>query len=84
MVYTSNVNIFRSSEATGYRYLSRVYRMSFLAAAAEKRPRCLQQNGQYRLNPDSERSLLGKIATVLCVAQRHNHDAVVLSALGMP
>ena len=83
VVYTSNVNVFRSSQATGYQYLPEVYRLSFVAAAAENGPRLVPTKGGYRLNSSAASALFDKIATLLSAAQQNEHDAVVLSALGM-
>jgi uncharacterized protein (TIGR02452 family) len=82
VVYTSNVNVFRSSQATGYQYLPEVYRLSFVAAAAENGPRLVPTKGGYRLNSSAASALFDKIATLLSAAQQNEHDAVVLSALG--
>ena len=84
VVHTSNVSIFRSSEATGYAYLPEVCPMSFIALAAESHPPLVETHEGLRLTEPSVAILKEGIRTLFAAAQSKRHNALVLSALGLP
>ena len=81
-IYSPNVAYFRASEAEEYALLDRPENISMIAAAALRGPRLVKENGQYRLNPQDRAIMRDKIRLILDIAERFEHDCVVLSAFG--
>eukprot|EP00668_Euglena_longa_P007892 GGOE01009497.1.p1 GENE.GGOE01009497.1~~GGOE01009497.1.p1 ORF type:complete len:367 (+),score=56.20 GGOE01009497.1:71-1171(+) len=83
VVYTANIKVFRSSEASGYALLPRPFPVSFIAVAADHKPRLIRDaRGQQRLNDDSAKALKRKLQTFCAAAAKLGHISLVLSALG--
>jgi len=81
-IYTPDVQVFRSSEATGYALLPEPFVVSCVAVAGLKKPKLVMQKGEYRLKPKDALTTMEKIRTILRVAVLYDHRHLVLSALG--
>lgn len=79
-VYSTNVLVFRASEAKGYAFLPEPVPFSFLAVAAYPNPK-LTPNKQ-ELIPEVAEKAKRKLRNMLAVALIHGHDSLVLSAWG--
>ena len=78
-IYSSGVYVFRDDENSGYRYLKDPMQISILSTAGIYRPKLTETN---RLNANDELRLSEKIRTIFRIALLHNHDSMVLGALG--
>lgn len=83
-IYSPNIAVFRSSEATGYAFLETPFLLSFIACAALRHPHLiyLKEKKEYRMTEEAEEQMLTKIRTIFAVAALHGHDSLVLSAFG--
>lgn len=79
-IYSRNVFIIRASEAEGYAFLPDPVPISFLALSAYSHPP-LTKNNQ-RLIPEMAEKTKQKIRGMLATGLWHDHDSLVLSALG--
>jgi len=81
-IYSPGVTVFRSSERTGYRLLNSPYQVAIVSVAAMNRPDLVQIGGRcciadHHIEPTKE-----KIRTILRIAGKYGHNALVLSAFG--
>ncbi|KAK3701812.1 hypothetical protein QZH41_016337 [Actinostola sp. cb2023] len=81
-VYSTNVQIFRASEAQGYAFLPKPVGMSFLAVPAYPSPPCRVSKGEKELIPVFVEKVKLKIRIMLSVGLDQGHDSLVLSAWG--
>lgn len=81
-VYSSEVRVFRASEASAYYLLENPYKMSFVTVAAISRPALDKINDKYFIRKDLVEGSKNKIRTILRVAAKFGHNALVLSAFG--
>ncbi|KXJ29933.1 hypothetical protein AC249_AIPGENE3144 [Exaiptasia diaphana] len=81
-VYSTNVQVFRASEAKGYAFLPEPVGMSFLAIAAYPSPKCQGPKGSERLVSEVVEKVKKKIRLMFAVGLDQGHDSLVLSAWG--
>lgn len=79
-VYSTNVFVIRAAEAEGYAFLCKPIAMSFVALSAYCSP-ALTKDKQ-RLIPQVAENTKRKIRCMLATGLYHDHDSLVLSALG--
>ena len=79
-IYSTNVQIFRASEAKGYAFLAEPVAMSFLAVSAYPSPKLT--GDKRKLIPEIAEKTKRKIRIMLAAGLSHGHDSLVLSALG--
>lgn len=77
-IYSPCVTVLRASEEHGWAWLSKPYQIDFVCVPGLYFPRV--ENG--RLTEADVRKLKTKINLILQIACTHNHDSVVLGALG--
>ncbi|CAF1645686.1 unnamed protein product, partial [Adineta ricciae] len=79
-IYTSGITVFRGTEENGYAFLKKpLYDVCAIAMAAYRDPPLTDKN---MLQDRSAINTLKKIENVFTIAHQHNHDCLVLSALG--
>lgn len=78
-IYTPGVTVFRANDAAGFALLAEPFRTAVITAAAINRPELDRDN---RLTAEDAAITLETIRTVLRVALRGGHDALVLGAFG--
>lgn len=81
-IYSPKVTVFRSSEGTGYSLLRQPYALDIVSVAAVNRPAISEVNGQARIAEEFLEPVRVKIRAVLRIAQKHENDSLILSALG--
>ena len=79
-IYSTNVQIFRASEAEGYAFLPEPVPMSLLALSAYPSPKLTSDKQQ--LVPPVAEAMKKKIRIMLTAGLCYGHDSLVLSALG--
>ena len=78
-IYTPDIFVFRGEEKDGYPLLRYPYTVSVISVAALNHPK-LTDDG--KLGPSERLGTINKIRTIFRIALLHNHDTLVLSALG--
>jgi len=81
-IYSQNVTVFRSSESSGYALLDVPFQTAIVSVAAINRPELQKINGQFQLARQLIEPTKEKMRTILRIAAKHNHNALVLSAFG--
>jgi len=81
-IYSPDVTVFRSSEHTGYRLLNTPYQVAVVSVAAMNRPDLVRIDGRYRIADHHIEPTKEKMRTILRIAGKHGHKALVLSAFG--
>ena len=81
-IYSCDVTIFRSSESSGYALLDTPFKTSIVSVAAINRPDLEDIKGQLRIVNNLIEPTKEKMRTILRIAGKHNHNALVLSAFG--
>ena len=81
-IYSHNVTIFRSSENSGYTLLDAPFWVSVVSVAALNRPDLIEVDGQLRIAQHLIEPTKEKMRTILRIAGKYNHNALVLSAFG--
>jgi len=81
-IYSPDVTVFRSSERTGYRLLNAPYQVAVVSVAAMNRPDLVQVDGRYRIADHHIEPTKEKMRTILRIAGKYDHNALVLSAFG--
>lgn len=81
-IYSPRATVFRSSEATGYAFLSRPFQVSFVTVPAVSHPETVSRDGRLWLSEAAASANRKKIRAILRVAAHHGHDCIVLSAFG--
>ena len=81
-IYTPNATVFRSSESSGYALLQSPFQTSTVSVPAINRPELVKINGMFRLAQHLIEPTKEKIRTVLRIAGKYRHNALVLSAFG--
>ena len=82
-VYSPKVTVFRGREEDGYPLLDQPYKASFIAVPAINSP-LLTKNGKghYEMGEADQLITKEKIRTIFKVAKKHNHQTLILSAMG--
>jgi uncharacterized protein (TIGR02452 family) len=79
-IYSEGITVFRGSEANGYCLLKDPYKLAFVTVAAISHPELEMRNKElYIAKRDIERTK-NKIRTVLRIAGKHAHDALITGA----
>ena len=78
-IYSPKVSIFRECEANGYKLMSQPREVSFISVAGINHPE-LDNNGM--IIPPLVNVTKNKIRTILRIGLQHDHDSLVLGALG--
>ena len=81
-IYSQNVTVFRSSENTGYALLDSPFQVSIVSVPALNRPELEEVGGQYRIVRDLIEPTKDRMRTILLIAGKYGHNALVLSAFG--
>ena len=78
-IYTPDATVFRGTEQDGYPLLETPYQMSFIAVAGINRPALASPE---RITPELVEPVKNKMRTIFRIGLLHNHDSLVLGALG--
>lgn len=79
-IYTSGITVFRGTEAQGYPYMKNpLYNVCAIAMPAYRNPRLTKNN---MLENRPAMNTHRKIESIFAIGYQHNHDCLVLSALG--
>jgi uncharacterized protein (TIGR02452 family) len=81
-IYSDEVTVFRTSENNGYALLKNPYRCAFVSVPAINHPELEKHGGQLFLARHLVEPAKEKIRTILRIAGRYTHSALVLSAFG--
>jgi uncharacterized protein (TIGR02452 family) len=81
-IYSPPTAVFRSSERTGYAFLSRPFFVAFLTVPAISDPELVEREGRLWLSEAMAEGTVRKIRAILRIAARHGHADLVLSAFG--
>jgi len=81
-IYSRDVTVFRSSENTGYALLDAPFQVSVVSVPALNRPDLVEVGGQYRIAQDLIEPSKERMRTILRIAGKFGHNALVLSAFG--
>ena len=81
-IYSKNVTVFRSSESSGYALLNSPFQCSIVSVSAINRPELENANSNLRIARHLIEPTKEKMRTILRIAGKHGHDALVLGALG--
>lgn len=83
-IYSPDVTVFRTTEADGYRFLQRPFKLDFIACPGLKYPQLVQDSEDERkhLSDTDKQTLRQKIRLILQVGAETGHDSLVLGALG--
>ena len=81
-IYSPDVTVFRSSESSGYALLDAPFKTSIVSVAAINRPELQKVDGQLRIAQDLVEPTKEKMRTILRIAAKYGHTALVLSAFG--
>ncbi|HKL57680.1 MAG TPA: TIGR02452 family protein [Sphaerochaeta sp.] len=82
-VYSPKVTVFRGREKDGYPLLDQPYKASFIALPAIYGPPLIKnKKGLYEMEEPDRLLTKEKIRTLLKVAKNHNHQTLILSAMG--
>jgi len=81
-IYSPGVLFFRSSEHTGYALLPHPNALSVVTVAAIAYPDVVSRQGKRWLAPEAITLTKHKIRNILRISAAHQHDCVILSALG--
>lgn len=79
-VYTPGVTLFREDESHGYKLMYQPVKLSFISVAGMNRPK-LTPDGLQIIASLTD-AVKNKIRTILRIGIVHNHDSLVLGALG--
>ncbi len=82
-VYSPKVTVFRGREEDGYPLLDQPYKASFIAVPAIYNPILVKEsNGKYVMGDEDQSLTKEKMRTIFRVAKKHNHQTLILSAMG--
>ncbi len=82
-VYSPKVTVFRGREEDGYPLLDHPYKASFIAVPAIFNPALTKNTkGLYEMGEEDQTLTKEKIRTIFKVAKKHNHQTLILSAMG--
>jgi len=81
-MYSQNATVFRSSESSGYALLDVPFQTSVVSVSAINRPELIDISGQLRIAQHLIEPAKEKMRTILRIAGKRNHNALVLSAFG--
>jgi len=81
-IYSPDVTVFRSSESSGYALLDVPFQTSIVSVAAINRPELMKVDGQLRIVQHLVEPTKEKMRTILRIAAKYKHTALVLSAFG--
>jgi len=81
-IYSQNITVFRSSENSGYALLDTPFQVSVVSVPAINRPELLKTNEYLRIVEHLIEPTKEKMRTILRIAGKYEHKALVLSAFG--
>jgi uncharacterized protein (TIGR02452 family) len=81
-IYSHGVTVFRGSEKNGYCLLKRPFQVAFVTVPALNHPELTRTNGILRIADSLVAPTGKKIRTILRIAGKYNHNALVLGAFG--
>jgi uncharacterized protein (TIGR02452 family) len=81
-IYSGSVTVFRGSEQNGYRLLRHPFQVAFVSVAAMNRPELVAEADEWRVVETLIEPIRRKIRTILRLAGKYQHNALVLSAFG--
>lgn len=82
-VYSPKVTVFRGREEDGYPLLNQPYKASFVAVPAIYNPLLLKNSkGLYEMEEADQTLTKEKIRTIFKIATKHDHQTLILSAMG--
>jgi uncharacterized protein (TIGR02452 family) len=81
-IYSPAITVFRKSEANNWQIYDKYYKLDFIACPGIKYPVIEYQNGMKKLNNNDVAILKNKIRHIIHIAYIHNHDVVILGAMG--
>jgi uncharacterized protein (TIGR02452 family) len=81
-IYSGNITVFRGSERNGYCVLKNPFKTNIVTVAAINRPELIMKNGEYFIVDSLIEPTKQKIRTILRIAGKYHHDALVLGAFG--
>lgn len=81
-IYSPGVTVFRDTEASGYKLLSKPWQANFIAVAAINSPNTIVRGNEYVMDDYCEGITRNKVRTILRIAKQFNQKVLVLGALG--
>jgi uncharacterized protein (TIGR02452 family) len=81
-IYSGNITVFRGSERNGYCLLKHPFKTNIVTVAAMNHPELTMKNGEYFIVDSQIATAKQKIRTILRIAGKYHHDALVLGAFG--
>ncbi|GMO36718.1 MAG: hypothetical protein Ta2B_16640 [Termitinemataceae bacterium] len=81
-VYSGNITVFRGSEQNGYCLLRKPYKTNVVTVPALNRPELVMKNGAYYIVDSLIEPTKQKMRTILRIAGKYHHNALVLGAFG--
>jgi uncharacterized protein (TIGR02452 family) len=81
-IYTGNVTVFRAGEKNGYRLLKVPYKTAIVTVPAINRPDLVERDGVKYIADQFVEPTKEKMRTILRIAGKYEHDALVLGAFG--
>ncbi|GMO62673.1 MAG: hypothetical protein Ta2A_09470 [Treponemataceae bacterium] len=80
--YSGNITVFRGSEQNGYCLLSNPFKTNIVTVPAVNSPELVMKNGAYYIVDSLIEPTKQKMRTILRIAGKYHHDALVLGAFG--
>jgi uncharacterized protein (TIGR02452 family) len=81
-IYSKGITVFRASDDGGYVLLKKPFQVSFTSVPAINRPELEKIENQYYIAKHLVEPTREKMRTILRIAGKYKHDALVLSAFG--
>jgi uncharacterized protein (TIGR02452 family) len=83
-IYSHDISVFRTTEADGYRFLARPFKLDFVACPGLRHPQLVEDPADERghLSEADKETLRQKIHLIFQVGSDAGHDSLVLGALG--
>jgi uncharacterized protein (TIGR02452 family) len=81
-IYSKGITVFRASDDGGYALLEKPFQVSFVSVPAINRPELEKIDNQYYIAKHLVEPTKEKMRTILRIAGKYKHDALVLSAFG--
>jgi len=81
-VYSGGITVFRETEPDGYKLMQDPFQTAFVTVPAINRPDLESIDGKYFITQKLVEPVKEKIRTMLRIAGKHKHDALVLGAWG--
>jgi uncharacterized protein (TIGR02452 family) len=81
-IYSGDITVFRCSEKNGYRLLRNPFNVSFVSVPAISHPLIERIDGKDYIEKSLVEPTKEKMRTIMRIAGKYHHDALVLSAFG--